>query len=348
MKKRIAITMMLMMVLGLMACSSGTKSQETEITEETVGADDQEEENEALGGTKRIFFLNPNRALDYFMYIESACVTKAEELGYEVTVVDFNNDFAKANDYISQAIVESYDLIMLSGDASMITGVEEANAANIPVINYNSHVGGGELAAFIASDNTGMGQLAGEYAIELLKEKNGEAKGNIVVVNYPQISDMKLRGDGFKEIIDQYPEVTIEEVIPKDLTIDESQKFVDNTLTAKGAGEIDLIFGANAQTALGSLAAVEAANRMEIHVLGIDDEEGQINALKDADSPYFVTIAQNPIEIGTLCAETAEKIFQGEAVNDLAVASRLVTKENVNDFVANEEGNRKALEEYKN
>ena len=347
MKKLIAMIMILILVQGLTACSSG----HTEVKEEAPAEAESAEAPDAKDNAeeaKRIFFLNPNRALDYFMYIESACVTKAEELGYEVTVVDFNNDFAKANDYISQAIVESYDLIMLSGDASMITGVEEANAANIPVINYNSHVGGGELAAFIASDNTGMGQLAGEYAIELLKEKNGDAKGNIVVVNYPQISDMKLRGDGFKEVVDQYPDVTIEEVIPKDLTIDESQKFVDNTLTAKGVGEIDIIFGANAQTALGSLAAVEAANRMEINVLGIDDEEGQINALKDAESPYFVTIAQNPIEIGTLCAETAEKIFQGEEVDDLAVPSRLVTKENVNDFVANEEGNRKALEEYKN
>lgn len=296
---------------------------------------------------KRIFFLNPNRALDYFMYIESSCVSKAEELGYEVTVVDFNNDFPKANDYISQAIVEQYDMIMLSGDASMITGVEEANAAGIPVINYNSHVGGGELAAFIASDNTGMGTLAGEYAIELLKEANGEAKGTIIVVNYPQISDMKLRGDGFKAVIEQYPDVVIEEVIPKDLTIDESQKFVDNTLTAKPAGEIDIIFGANAQTALGSLAAVETANRMEIRVIGIDDEEGQLNALEDPASPYAMTIAQNPVEIGTLCAETADKIFKGEQVEDIAVASRLVTKENVTDYIANEEANRQKMEAYK-
>ena len=322
MKRICAFVIMLVMLFCMVACAEST-------------------------GTKRIFFLNPNRALDYFMYIESSCVMTARELGYEVTVVDFNNDFPKANDYISQAIVEQYDMIMLSGDASMITGVEEANAAGIPVINYNSHVGGGELAAYIASDNTGMGTLAGEYAIELLKEAYGEAKGTIIVVNYPQISDMKLRGDGFKAVIEQYPDVVIEEVIPKDLTIDESQKFVDNTLTAKPVGDIDIIFGANAQTALGSLAAVETANRLEIKVIGIDDEEGQLNALEIADSPYYLTIAQNPVEIGMLCAETADKVFKGEQVDDIAVASRLVTKENVMDYIANEEGNRQKMEAYK-
>lgn len=367
MKKVIAIVLVTVMLLAFAACSAPAESagaataQAEEAAEQPAqeaAADDAAEQPEApedtgtdaadSGESKKIFFVNPIKALDFFVYIEAMVKKTAEEYGYTVDAVDANNDYAKASDLISQALVQGYDMIMLCGDKSLIPAADEAGAAGVPVINFDAYIGGGDIAARVASDNYGMGQMAGEYALELLKEKNGgEAKGKIISINFPQIETMKDRCQGFTDVFADYADIEIEEVVPKDQFIDECQKLMDNVLTANPEGTVDLIYGSNSGAALGGLAAVEAANRKEVYVVGIDDEEGQLNALKDADSPYMATVAQDPVEIGKLCIEAASKIFNGEEVGTVAVKSNLVTKDNVDEFVANEDGKKKALDAYK-
>ena len=362
MKKIMILVMACVMLVGFTACSAPAteapvEAAPAEIADEpaaeTTEAAALEEPSEDAGApsgddAKRIFFVNPIKALDFFVYIEASVKKTAEEYGYTVDSVDANNDYAAASDYISQAIVNGYDMIMLCGDKSLIPAADEAYAAGVPVINFDAYIGADNLAARVASDNYGMGVQAGEYALELLKEANGgEATGKIISINFPQIETMKDRCAGFASVFEGIEGVEIQEEIPKDQFIDECQKHMDNVLTANPQGTVDLIYGSNSGAALGALAAVEAGNRSEIIVMGIDDEEGQLNALKDPDSPYYASVAQDPVEIGKLCVEAASKVFNGEEVGVVGVGSNLVTKENVEEFIANEDGKKKALESYK-
>ena len=46
-----------------------------------------------------------------------------------------------------------------------------------------------------------MGKTAGEYAADMLKEKYGEVKGNVIVLSYPALETMNQRNEGFIEAL---------------------------------------------------------------------------------------------------------------------------------------------------
>lgn len=297
---------------------------------------------------KRVMFINGIRSLDFFVNIEAAMLKEAENYGWEVTCVDAQGQPMLAADYISQGVAAQYDAIMVGSDETIIPAVEEAVTAGIIVINYDAWCGSEMVTARVSSDNVAMGRQMGDYAVELLKEKyDGEVRGTVIYLNF-SISSMLDRCEGFLAAFDGYEDVELIEVIPKDQFIDESYITMENTLTAMPEGTIDIVFGSNSGVALGALAAAETANRTDFVIMGIDDEEGQISALQDPDSVYVATLAQDPIAIGRICAETLAKLFGGEEVSTLvSVDARLLTKENVEEFIANDAIAKAEIEAYK-
>ncbi len=347
MKKLVVMILVLAMMINTMACAGQT-------TETAVGAPDTQNEGEEEAEpeaaseeeTKRIYFINSIRAMDYFVYIEAGAKRMAEKMGYEMVCVDANGDTTKQSDFISQAVVEGYDAILVGGDATLIPAVEEANAAGIPVLNYDSPIGA-EAAGLVASDNMMMGKQAGEYAVELLKEKyDGEVKGRVIYINFP-IASMQDRCAGFVEAFAEYPDVVLEEQVPQAQFVDECSILMENVLTANAEGTLDIVFGSNSGAALGAIAAAGSSGRTDVMMVGIDDEDGQLNALKDSESPYYMTVAQDPITIGELSIEAIGWIFAGEEVGNVTVDARVVTKDNVKEFVANEQQRKDDIAPYK-
>lgn len=297
---------------------------------------------------KRVMFINGIRALEFFVNIEAAMLKEAEQYGWDVTCVDAQGVPANAADYISQAVAAQYDAVVVGSDETIIPAVEEAVDKGVVVINYDAWCGSEKVTARVSSDNVAMGRQVGDYAVELLKEKyDGEVKGNVIYMNF-SISSMLDRCAGFVSAFEGYENVNLIEVIPKDQFIDESYITMENTLTAMPDGTVDVIFGSNSGVTLGALAAAETAGRKDMVIMGIDDEEGQLNALKDPNSVYVATLAQDPIAIGRICTETLAKIFAGEEVNQVvSVKANLVTKSNVEEYIANDTAAKAEIEAYK-
>lgn len=331
-----AALLVLVMTIGVLtACGTENGGSSNGGTES--GGDDKQ----------KIMFINVMRSLEYFQNIEAMVKKTAEEKGYEVKSLDVNCDYELTAEYITQATQQGYDAVMICGDESLIASAEEAMDEGLAVVNYDAWIGSEDLSARIASDNYAMGTQMGEYAAELLKEKNGEVKGTVLYMNYTY-STVADRASGFVDTLAKYPDVTLVEVIPTNPdNIDECATSAENTLTAYQAGAIDIFFGPNSGTALGILSAAESAKRDDIMVLGIDDEEGQISALKDENSCYYATVAQDPFAIGKSCIDCLEDIFAGKKGLNIAVESVLVTKENVAEYTANREETLKELEDWK-
>lgn len=361
MKKWIALLLVLVMALSMVACTATptTPSAQSEVPKEEAPAAAPEESAEAPAEApaedaapeesepKKIFFINVWRALDFFVNIEASVKRAAEEMGFEITCVDANLDYVKTADYVSQAVIQGYDVIMIDGDASLIPAAEEAMAAGVTVINYDTWIGTENITALVASNNQDMGRLDGEYAVELLKEKyDGEVKGVVYYINFP-VSSMQERVSGFVSVMEQYPDVELVEIVPSEEVIEVVQKLVENVLIANPEGTIDMIFGANSTTSMGAIAAVTSANRTDLMVLGIDDEEGQMTELQTEGSCYYATVAQDPIAIGQLCVEAAAKALNGEEVEDISVPAVLVTKDNVAEYLATNAADKEALAPYK-
>lgn len=75
------------------------------------------------------------------------------------------------------------------------------------------------------------------------------------------------------------------------------QKLTDNLLIANPEGTLDIIYGSNAGVHLEHLLLISSAGREDIALVGIDNEEGQLNALKDGRY-YKATVAQDSYSIG--------------------------------------------------
>ena len=338
-KKLLVTIMAATMIVGLAGCG-GTK--------DTVSNDNTEVEDTNKDGEKRVAFISPANQFDFFVYIGAEVKKIGEEKGIKVDMFDAALDVNKLADLMSQAIIQKYDAIIVGpvDTEAVVPSIKEANEAGIPVINYDSFVEGAEVYARVGSGNVEMGKIAGEHAVEMLKEKYGKVEGNITVLSYPQLETMNKRIEGFKDAFKDYPDVNIKEETVDAVTAEAGQTLTDNLLVANGEGKIDIIYGSNAGVLLGALAAVSSANRTDIALVGIDNEEGQLNALKDG-TYYKGTVAQDSYSIGEEAINAAIKAMDGEKTGDVVVPGILVTPENVDEYLQNDKDTKAELDAYK-
>ena len=337
MKKVTALFLSLAMVMGMAGCSMEKETKEPE-----TGTTKKEE------GEKRIAFISPANQFDFFVYIGAEIKKIGEEKGVQVDMFDAALDVNKEADLMSQAVLQKYDAIIVGpvDTEALVPSIKEANEAGIPVINYDSFVEGADVYARVGSGNKEMGALAGEYAAEMLKEKNGEVKGNVIVLSYPALETMNQRNEGFIEALKEYPDVTIKEETVEECTAEGGQKLTDNLLIANPEGTLDIIYGSNAGVALGALASVSSAGREDIALVGIDNEEGQLNALKDGRY-YKATVAQDSYSIGEEAMNAALSAIDGKKTGDVVVPGILVTADNVEEYLTDDQAKKDELEEYK-
>lgn len=338
MKRTIALLIAATTILGMSGCSMGDGTKDGAAGDTTT----------ADSGEKKVAYISAANQFDFFVYIGAQIKKTGEENGVQVDMFDAALDVNKEADLMSQAVLQGYDAIIVGpvDTEALVPSIKEANEAGIPVINYDSFIEGAEVYARVGSGNKEMGKMAGEYAVEMLKEKNGEVKGNVIVLSYPALETMNQRNEGFIEVLKEYPDVTVKEETVEECTAEGGQKLTDNLLIANPEGSLDIIYGSNAGVALGALASVSSADRTDVSLLGIDNEEGQLNALKDGRF-YKATIAQDAYSIGEEAMKAALAAMEGEKTGDVIVPGVLVTSENVEDYLADDQAKKDELEAYK-
>lgn len=251
---------------------------------------------------------------------------KAAELGVEVVVLDSRTDpaieLANVEDLLSQGI----DALLLSPwDAtSGSTSVEAANRADVPVFVLDIGVESGDIVSFLVSDNYKGGVLAGKKMSELI---GGE--GTVVqILTQPGYVIPALRSDGFRDTV---TEMGIEVVAEQS---GDSQRalglsVMENLLQSNP--DIDGVFAANDEMAMGALEAIRSANKLDqIHVIGFDAIPDALAAIEEGT--LVATVAQQPYLIGQMGVEMAVQHLNGEGVEpEVLVDVELITPENVNE-----------------
>lgn len=325
-RRIIALVLILMLtVAGLAVCSA--------------------EENEFAG--KRIAFISPANQFDFFVYIGARVKQLGEQYGVEIDCFDAAIDVSKLADLMTQTVQQKYDAIIVApvDTAALIPSVLEANEAGIPVINYDSKVDA-DCFAHVSSSNYQMGEMAAEWAVEYLTETYGEPKGTIIVLTYPSLETMVQRCEGFEKALAEYENIVIKEEIVPASTAEGGQQLVDNLLIANPVGTVDMIYGSNAGVVLGANAAVEAAAREDVILVGIDNEEGELEAIK-AGGSFRATIAQDSVAIGEYAFMAALEAIKGNNSGEVVVPGVLVTSANIDAYIEADAAQKAELESYK-
>jgi ribose transport system substrate-binding protein len=263
----------------------------------------------------------------FFVTLRDGAQMKADELGVELIIVDAQNDASRQLNSIEDMIVRQIDILMINPvDAeAIVTAIESANQAGIPVITVDRGASGGEVVSHIASDNAEGGRMAARYMVEQLNEE-----GTIIELEgIPGTSAARDRGMGFNEVIDEYMDVEIVAKQPAGFDRAEGMEVMENLLQANP--DVDAVFAHNDSMALGAIEAIEAAGMLDqIMVVGFDAIDDAKEAVREGT--LAATIAQKPDEMGMIAVETANRIMEGETVDEfIPVPLKLVTMENVDE-----------------
>lgn len=246
----------------------------------------------------------------FFVDLKDGAEAKAAELGISLRVVDAQDDPARQLSGIEDLIARKVDLILVNptDSAAVVPAILAANRAGIPVITVDRSADGGDVVAYIASDNILGGNMAGEFIAKLL---NGQGKV-VELEGIPGTNAAYERGLGFSQAIAGYP--GIEVVARQEAGFDRAKglNVMENILQAQA--KIDAVFAHNDEMALGALIAIQSAGRAdEIQVVGFDATDDAVKAVQEGR--MLATVAQQPRLIGALAVEAALRILQGETVD---------------------------------
>ena len=258
----------------------------------------------------------------FFVTLAEGAKEAADKLGVELSVVDAGDDVTKQVSDVEDLIAKGISVLIINPcDSDAVTGaVESAMAQGVRVIAVDRAVNGVEIDCQIASDNVLGAELATQYIVDTLGEgiKVAELEGT------PGASAAIDRSEGFHNIADAKLDVVAKQTANFDRT--EGMSVMENMLQANG--DIQAVFAANDEMALGAVEAVAGAGKT-IMVVGFDATDDAIAAIKEGRMAG--TIAQQPALIGSTAVENAVKLINGEGIaKSIPVEVTLITAENAN------------------
>jgi ribose transport system substrate-binding protein len=246
-----------------------------------------------------------------------------------VTAVGFDYDLGKQNTQIDNFIAAGVDMILLNpGDPKAIEpAIKRAQAAGITVVAVDTAAKGAN--ATVETNNV----QAGTIACQDLVDRMG-GKGNMIILNGPQVSSVIERVNGCKEVIGKHSGI----------------KLLSSDQDAKGSREgglavmqslltryptVDGVFAINDPTAIGAELAARQMHRTNFPITSVDGAPDAESALKDPNAKQFVaTASQDPFQMARLAVQEGVGLMNGQKPekDPLLMDSKLVTRENVGEY----------------
>ncbi|XZM32342.1 ribose ABC transporter substrate-binding protein RbsB [Clostridium perfringens] len=259
----------------------------------------------------------------FFVNMKDGAEKEAEKLGYDLVVLDSQNDPAKERANVEDLVQLGVIALLINPTDSdaVVKTVEVANKSNIPVITLDRQANGGKITSHIASDNIKGGEMAAEYVLNKFKDEKGPI--NVVEIQgIPGASATRDRGEGFHNIMDKNDKFNFISIQAADFDRQKGLQVMENIIQANP--NIQVVFAHNDEMALGAVKAIKASgiNALVIGFDGNDDAKDSIDA-----NEMTATIAQQPDLIGALGVELANKIYNGESIKDkIAADLKVYTK----------------------
>ena len=256
----------------------------------------------------------------FFVDLKTGIENQAKKLGYDVVVLDSQNDPAKEVSNMEDISVKDVDVVLLNpvDSDSAIASVMVANNLDLPVITVDRAANGGEVVSHVASDNAEGGKMAAQYLINQL----GDNANIVELEGIAGSSATRDRGAGFdNEIENSNLNIITKQSADFDRT--KGLSVMENIIQSKG--DIDAVFAQNDEMALGALKALQDANMDNVLVVGFDATDDAVASVNKGE--MSATIAQQPILIGETAVNLTHRFLSGETVEAYApVELKLISK----------------------
>jgi len=245
---------------------------------------------------------------------------QAEAAGVELISIDANQDPSKQLADVENMLAQQPVCLIVSPLESKASApvVDLANEAGVPLVIIDRTIeatpGEGMYITEITQSHVLSGKLLAEKTVELLTEKYGEPRGNVVhVQGLAGASPVIDANAGWDEVMAAYPNIKVVATADAGFTKDGGLKVMEDFLQRFPAGEIDVVRSDYSDMTMGAIEAIKNAGRTELlgYVLG---EGGHIKAIEAVVAGEIARETQTPPYFGELGVKSCLDFLAGMTV----------------------------------
>mgnify|MGYP000383303551 FL=1 len=277
-----------------------------------------------------IAIITPSHDNPFFKAEAEGAKQRAEELGYETLVLVHDDDPNKQNQLYDTAIARGAKAIILdnAGAEATVAPVRRAKEAGIPSFLIDREIKESGIAVSqIVSNNYQGAQLGAEEFVRLMGEEGKYAE----LLGREADTNAGIRSSGYHDIIDQYPDM--EMVAQQSANWSQTEAYEKMETILQANPDIKGVISGNDTMAMGAIAALQAAGRNDVIVVGFDGS----NDVRDSilEGGIKATVLQPAYRQAQIAVEQADQYLKtgstGQDEKQL-MDCVLITAENANQL----------------
>lgn len=224
-----------------------------------------------------IAIITPSHDNPFFKAEAVGAEAKAKELGYETLILVHDDDANKQSQLVDTAIGRGAKAIILdnAGSEASIAAVQKAKDAGIPSFLIDREINAtGVAVSQIVSNNYQGAQLGAEEFVKLM----GEAGNYVELLGREADLNAGIRSKGYHDVIDDYPDLKM--VAQQSANWSQPEAFTKMQSILQANPYIKGVIAGNDTMAMGAWAALEAAGRKDVIVVGFDGSNDVRDSIK--------------------------------------------------------------------
>ncbi len=252
-----------------------------------------------------IAIITPSHDNPFFKAEAEGAQKRAEALGYETLVMVHDDDANKQSELFDTAIARGAKAIILdnAGADASVAPVRRAKEAGIPSFLIDREISEtGVAVSQIVSNNYQGAQLGAEEFVKLMGEEGNYAE----LVGKESDTNAGIRSSGYHDVIDQYPDLKM--VAQQSANWSQTEAFEKMETILQANPEIKGVISGNDTMAMGAWAALQAAGRTDVIVVGFDGS----NDVRDSilEGGIKATVLQPAFRQAELAVEQADQYLK--------------------------------------
>jgi erythritol transport system substrate-binding protein len=246
----------------------------------------------------------PGHDNPFFKAEADGAEAKAKELGYDVWSVQHNDDANKQMELFDAAIAKGVVAIILdnAGADATVAAVKKAKDAGIPSFLIDREITEAGVAVSQIISNNFQGAQAGAEEFVKLMEEEGTY---IELVGKESDTNAGIRSKGYHDIIDQYPDLKM--VGQESANWSQTEAFDDMQTLLQANPDVKGVICGNDTMAMGAMAALKAAGKGDVIVVGFDGSNEVRDSILAGD--IKATVLQPCYREAEMAVEQADKFI---------------------------------------
>jgi erythritol transport system substrate-binding protein len=315
-------SLILVFAMLISACAQAT----TAPTEAPAAEEAAAEQPAAEAGQKMICVIVPPVENPFFGAMQEIAANKAEELGYTTLRLNHGDDANKQMELFENCIAQKAAAIILdnAGADATVAAVQKAKDAGIPTFLVDREITaeGVAVAQIVSNNYQGATILAEDFARLM-----GEEGEYVELTGRDTDTNAHVRSQGYHDVLDKLPNMKMVAQQTANWSQTEALTVMESILQANP--NIKGVICGNDTMALGAQAALIAAGKPEVIVVGFDGSDDAIQSIGKGE--LKATSLQPVAEMATQAALQADyyiKNGKAEKPEKQSIDMVLITPEN--------------------